>query len=146
MSQVNRGLYNALIRRGIDDRDLHRRALEQVRDPALQMLLFENLQTLDSLITELQGQVRADGGSAAEHGTLSGGLRYLAANLSTHFSAHRDSAWVHCLARYECELLHSFERRLQRAPGEKGGALSRHLARLYGMHKDMHCLAGTTHG
>ncbi len=146
MSQVNRGLYNALIRRGIDDRDLHRRALEQVRDPALQMLLFENLQTLDSLIAELQGQVRADGGHAAEHGTLGGGMRFLAATLSTQFATHRDSAWVHCLARYECELLHSFERRLERAPGERNGVLARHLSRLYGMHKDMHCLAGTTHG
>lgn len=146
MSQVNRGLYNALIRRGIDDRDLHRRALEQVRDPALQMLLFENLQTLDALIAELQNQVRDDGGAPAEHGTVAGNLRYLAASLSMPFSSHRDSAWVHCLARHECESLHSFERRLERSPGDKGGVLARHLSRLYGMHKDMHCLAGTTHG
>lgn len=146
MSNMNRGLYNALIRRGIDDRDLHRRALEQVRDPALQMLLFENLQTLDDVIGELQSQVRADGGTPAEHGTLAGGLRSVMAAWSTHFSTHRDSAWVHCLARYECESLHSFERRLQREAAASTGVLGRHLTRLYGMHKDMHCLAGTTHG
>ena len=146
MSQLNRPLYNALIRRGIDDRDLHRRAMEQVRDPALQMLLFENLQTLDSLIDDLQRQVRADGGVPAKHGTMNGTLRSLLASLSTRFSAHRDTAWVHCLARHECGLLHSFERHLQRAPAESAGVLGRELSRLYGMHKDMHCLAGTTHG
>ncbi|WP_266170590.1 PA2169 family four-helix-bundle protein [Dyella subtropica] len=146
MSHLNHPLYNALIRRGIDDRDLHRRAMAQVRDPALQMLLFENLQTLDSLIDDLQGQVRADGGVPAEHGSMAGTLQSLLADVFTRFSAHRDTAWVQRLASHECGLLHSFERRLQRAPVESRGVLGRQLSRLYGMHKDMHCLAGTTHG
>lgn len=146
MSFLNRPLYNALIRRGIDDRGLHRRALAQVRDPALQMLLFENLQTLDSLIDDLQGLVHADGGSPAQRGTLTGTLRNMMADLSTRFSAHRDTAWVQWLARNECDLLHSFERRMQRAPSESGSVPGSQLSRLYGMHKDMHCLAGTTHG
>jgi len=145
VSHLDQTLFNALIRRGIDDRDLHRRALERVRDPALQILLFENLQTLDSLIADLQAQVRADGGAPAEHGTATGSLRVLIADLSTRFATHRDTAWVRCLARYECVLLHSFERRLQRT-GRREAALDRQLDRLYGMHRDMHCLAGTTHG
>ncbi|MGO4700938.1 DUF2383 domain-containing protein [Dyella sp. 2RAB6] len=145
MSHLDQTLFNALIRRGIDDRDLHRRALERVRDPALQILLFENLQTLDSLIADLQAQVRADGSDPAQRGTPTGSLRVLLADLSTRFSAHRDTAWVQCLARHECGLLHSFERRLQRA-GHTEAGLGRQLDRLYGMHRDMHCLAGTTHG
>ena len=150
MSHSDSSLYNALIRRGIDDRDLHRRALEQVRDPALQILLFENLQTLDSLITDLQAQVRANSGEPAGHGTMAGALRIVAADLSTRFSAHRDAAWVQCLARHECGLLHSFERCLRRAgkqpDARRDSLLGRQLDRLYGMHRDMHCLAGTTHG
>jgi len=146
VSHLNRPLYNALIRRGIDDRGLHRRALALVRDPALQMLLFENLQTLDSLIDDLQAQVRADGGTPARRGTLTGTLRNVVADLSTRFSAHRDAAWVQWLARNECDLLHSFERRMKRAPSTSGSVPGRQLSRLYGMHKDMHCLAGTTHG
>ena len=145
MSHLDHTLFNALIRRGIDDRDLHRRALERVRDPALQMLLFENLQTLDSLIANLQAQVRADGGAPAEHGTPVGTLRVVLADLSTRFATHRDTAWVQCLARHECVLLHSFERRLQRT-GRREAGLERQLDRLHGMHRDMHCLAGTTHG
>jgi uncharacterized protein (TIGR02284 family) len=146
VSHLDHTLFNALIRRGIDDRGLHRRALERVRDPALQMLLYENLQTLDSLIEDLQAQVRADGGAPAERGTLAGSLRTLAADVSTRFAGHRDAAWVQCLARHECGLLHSFERHLQRAGRRKEAGLDRQLDRLYGMHSDMHCLAGTTHG
>jgi len=145
VSHLDQTLFNALIRRGIDDRDLHRRALERVRDPALQILLFENLQTLDSLIADLQSQVSANGGDAAQRGTAAGALRILLADLSTRFAAQRDTAWVQCLARHECWLLHSFERQLQRA-GRPEAGLSRQLDRLYGMHRDMHCLAGTTHG
>jgi len=145
VSHLDQTLFNALIRRGIDDRDLHRRALERMRDPALQILLFENLQTLDSLIADLQSQVRADGGEPAVRGTVAGALRILLADLSTRFAAQRDTAWVQCLARHECGLLHSFERRLQRA-GHTEAGLDRQLDRLYGMHRDMHCLAGTTHG
>ena len=145
MSHLDQTLFNGLIRRGVDDRDLHRRALERLRDPARQILLFENLQTLDSLIADLQAQVRADGGEPAARGTPIGSLRVQLADFSTRFAAHRDTAWVRCLARYECELLHSFERRLQRADRREAG-LDRQLDRLYGMHRDMHCLAGTTHG
>ncbi|WNL46829.1 PA2169 family four-helix-bundle protein [Dyella sp. BiH032] len=146
MSHLDQTLFNALIRRGIDDRGLHRRALERVRDPALQILLFENLETLDSLIGDLQAQVRADGGTPAERGTLAGSLRTLAADVSTRFAGHRDAAWVQCLARHECGLLHSFERRVQRTGRRTEAGLNRQLDRLYGMHRDMHCLAGTTHG
>ena len=38
MSRARVPHYNALIRRGIDDRDLYRRALSQVREPGLQAL------------------------------------------------------------------------------------------------------------
>ena len=59
--------YNALIRRGIDDRELYRRALSQVREPGLQALLSENLHTLDALIGDLQAQVGAGIGAKGKH-------------------------------------------------------------------------------
>lgn len=138
--------YNALIRRGIDDRDLYRRALAQVREPGLQALLAENLQTLDALIGDLQAQAHAAGRTPARHGTLAGVIRSALAELVTSMAANRDSAWVHYLARNECALLNRFERQMALASDESARMLRVQLSRLHGIHKDMHCLAGTTHG
>jgi uncharacterized protein (TIGR02284 family) len=138
--------YNALIRRGIDDRDLYRRALEQVRSPGLQVLLVENLQTLDALIDDLQTQVSTGGRSPARHGTLTGVVRSAFSELVIGMAANRDSAWVHCLARNECALLNVFEQQMARASDDSARVLRVQLSRLHGIHKDMHCLAGTTHG
>lgn len=138
--------YNALIRRGIDDRDLYRRALARVREPGLQVLLAENLQTLDHLIGDLQAQVCANGRTPARHGTLSGAIRSGLAEMVTGMAANRDSAWVQYLARNECELLNVFEQQIAQAPTDSARVLRVQLSRLYGIHKDMHCLAGTTHG
>ena len=138
--------YNALIRRGIDDRDLYRRALEQVSEPGLQVLLAENLQTLDTLIADLQAQVRAAGGSPARHGTLAGAVRSALADMINSMASNRDAAWVHSLARNECALLRRFEQQMAQASDESARVLRAQLSRLHGIHKDMHCLAGTTHG
>lgn len=146
MSHARVPQYNALIRRGIDDRDLYRRALAQVREPGLQALLAENLHTLDALIGDLQTQVHAGGRSPARHGTLAGALRSAMAELTASLSANRDNAWVHCLARNECALLHSFEQQMARATDDSARVLAVQFSRLHSIHRDMHCLAGTTHG
>lgn len=138
--------YNALIRRGIDDRELYRRALAQVREPGLQALLAENLQTLDTLISDLQAQAHASGRTPARHGTLAGAVRSALAEMATSMASNRDTAWVHCLARNECALLHRFEAQIAHAPDEAARVLRVQLSRLHGIHRDMHCLAGTTHG
>ncbi|ULU26679.1 PA2169 family four-helix-bundle protein [Dyella terrae] len=138
--------YNALIRRGIDDQALYRRALVQVREPGLQALLAENLQTLNALIGDLQAQAHAAGRKPARHGTLAGVIRSGLAELVTSMASNRDSAWVQCLARNECVLLNCFERQMAQASDESARVLRVQLSRLHGIHKDMHCLAGTTHG
>lgn len=138
--------YNALIRQGIDDRDLYRRALAQVREPGLQALLAENLHTLDALIGDLQAQVHATGRTPANHGTLAGAVRSALAEMMTGMASNRDSAWIHYLARNECALLNSFEQQMARASDDSARVLRVQLSRLHGIHKDMHCLAGTTHG
>lgn len=146
MSHARVPRYNDLIRQGIDDRDLYRRALVQVREPGLQALLAENLQTLDLLIGDLQAQVQASGRTPARHGTLSGALRSALAEMTAGLATNRDAAWVHSLARNECALLHSFERQMANASADSARVLSVQLSRLHGIHRDMHCLAGTTHG
>ncbi|MBV8157703.1 MAG: PA2169 family four-helix-bundle protein [Dyella sp.] len=138
--------FNALIRRGIDDRDLYRRALLQVREPGLQALLHENLLTLDAMIGDLQAQVHASGQLPARHGTLAGAVRGALAELTAGMSANRDAAWVHRLARNECALLHRLEQQLAMSSDESARVLRVQLSRLHGIHNDMHCLAGTTHG
>ncbi|WP_414649799.1 hypothetical protein [Dyella sp.] len=142
-------LYNALIRRGIDDRALYRRALIQVREPGLRVLLEENAQTLDALIADLQQQVLDQGARAADHGTMMGAARgwFLDVTVSRAGDAHRDTAWVRCLARCECALLDCFERHAGAAANDDSArVLRRQLCRLHRIHLDMHCLAGTTHG
>ena len=146
MSHARVPHYNALIRWGIDDRDLYRRALAQVREPGLLALLTENLQTLDLLIGDLQAQVHANGNWPARHGTLAGAVRSALAELTAGMSSNRDAAWVHCLARNECALLHRFEQQMAHASPESARVLGLQLSRLHSIHKDMHCLAGTTHG
>ncbi|HET6553468.1 MAG TPA: PA2169 family four-helix-bundle protein [Dyella sp.] len=138
--------YNALIRRGIDDRELYRRALTRVREPGLQALLAENLRTLELLIGDLQVQVHAMGRTPAQHGTLAGAIRSALAELTAGMSANRDAAWVHCLARNECSLLQQFEDQMAHASAESARVLGIQLSRLHSIHRDMHCLAGTTHG
>lgn len=138
--------YNALIRQGIDDRDMYRRALAQVREPGLQALLAENLHTLDALIGDLQAQVHAAGFSPARHGTLAGAVRSALTEMVTGMASNRDSAWIHYLARNECALLNSFEQQMAQASDDSARVLRVQLSRLHGIHKDMHCLAGTTHG
>lgn len=146
MSHARVPRFNALIRRGIDDRDLYRRALRRVREPGLQALLQENLHTLDALIDDLQVQVRANGQAPARHGTLAGAVRSALAELTVGMSHDRDVAWIHCLARNECVLLHCFEQQMAHASAESARVLGIQLTRLHGIHNDMHCLAGTTHG
>ena len=138
--------YNALIRQGIDDRDMYRRALAQVREPGLQALLAENLHTLDTLIGDLQAQVHAAGFTPARHGTLAGAVRSALTEMVTGMASNRDSAWIHYLARNECALLNSFEQQMAQASDDSARVLRVQLSRLHGIHKDMHCLAGTTHG
>jgi uncharacterized protein (TIGR02284 family) len=138
--------YNDLIRQGIDDRDLYRRALGQVREPGLQALLAENLQTLDMLIGDLQAQVHASGRTPARHGTLAGAVRSALAEMAANLATNRDTAWIHSLARNECALLHSFEQQMANATADSARVLSVQLSRLHGIHRDMHCLAGTSHG
>lgn len=138
--------YNALIRRGIDDRALYRRALGQVREPGLQALLAENLQTLDALIGDLQAQVHACGRTPARHGTLAGAVRSALAEWAAGMSSNRDATWVNALARNECALLHRFEQQMARASTDSAHVLRVQLSRLHSIHRDMHCLAGTTHG
>lgn len=137
--------YNALIRRGIDDRALYRRALARVREPGLQALLAENLQTLDALIGDLQAQAQACGRTPARHGTLAGAVRSALTEWAAGMSSNRDAAWVNALARNECALLHRFEEQMARASTDSAHVLGVQLSRLHGIHRDMHCLAGTTH-
>lgn len=145
MSHVRVPRYNTLIRRGIDDRDLYRRALSQVREPGLQALLAENLHTLDMLIGDLQAQAQASGQTPARHGTLAGAIRSTLAEWTAGVASNRDSAWVRALARNECALLHRFEKQMAHASRESAHALGVQLSRLHSIHRDMHCLAGTHH-
>ncbi|MFC5743098.1 PA2169 family four-helix-bundle protein [Dyella tabacisoli] len=145
MSHTSHRLYNTLIRRGIDDRNLYRDAVSQVREPGLRALLSENAQMLDALIGDLQAQVRAGGRTPASHGTLAGSVHRAMTSMRARHSAHCDAAWVQGLASHECALLNCIERQIRHASAETVRVLDRQRSRLHGIHHDMHCLAGTTH-
>jgi hypothetical protein len=108
----------------------------------LKVILGENAQTLNTMIIELQTQLRASGGSPRENGTLRGAARrYLAASL-VRVSAHRDVAWIRELSDHESGLLHAFEKVVVALPVESALALKKQLPRLNGIHLDMDNLAG----
>jgi uncharacterized protein (TIGR02284 family) len=136
LRQTTIRVYNALIRRGIDQCELYRRAASAVREPGLRTVLDENADQLGAVVADLQAQVRARGGDPAGHGTWRGALRRLLAQLGSR-PARSDHAWIGCLRREESLLLHDFEWRLDHAPDEAVHVLNRQLPRLQGIHMDM---------
>jgi uncharacterized protein (TIGR02284 family) len=138
--------YNALIRRSIDLRALYRDAAAQASEPGLRVVLGENAATLDSLVADLQAQVRDGGGEPAARGRLGSRARRQWAEWLLPTGRGRDQAWIRYLADSEGALLHAFERSIERAPGDAANVLRRQLPRLQGIHLDMHSLAGVRHG
>jgi uncharacterized protein (TIGR02284 family) len=141
-STLPQSTYNTLIQRSIDLLQLYRQAASTC-EPGLKVILGENAQTLNTMITELQTQLRASGGSPCENGSLRGAAsRYLAASM-VRVSAHRDVAWIRELSGQESGLLHAFEKVVVELPVESARALRKQLPRLNGIHLDMDNLAGT---
>lgn len=141
-SSLPQGTYNILIQRSIDLLRLYRQAASAC-EPGLKVVLGENAQTLNTMITDLQTQLRAGGGTPSQRGTLRGAARcYLAGSL-IKVAAHRDVAWIRELADGESGLLHAFEKVVATLPAESALALRRQLPRLNSIHLDMDNLAGT---
>ncbi len=141
-SKLPQSTYNTLIQRSIDLLQLYRHAASTC-EPGLKVILGENVQTLDTMITEMQTQLRASGGSPRANGTLRGAARrYLAGSL-VKVSAHREMAWIRELADNESGLLHAFEKVVAALPAESALALRKQLPRLNSIHLDMDNLAGT---
>lgn len=133
VSAIPTRFYNALIRRGIDQSDLYRRAATAVREPGLRTVLGENADQLDAMVIDLQRQVRQDGGVPAGHGTW----RMTAWRMLAQLHRRTDSAWIGQLAREEASLLHVMECRLDHAPSGSEWVLGRQLQRLRAIHLDM---------
>jgi uncharacterized protein (TIGR02284 family) len=141
-SKLPQSTYNTLIQRSIDLLQLYRQAASTC-EPGLKVVLGENVQTLDTMITEMQTQLRASGGSPRANGTLRGAARrYLAGSL-VKVSAHKEVAWIRELADNESGLLHAFEKVVAALPAESALALRKQLPRLNSIHLDMDNLAGT---
>jgi uncharacterized protein (TIGR02284 family) len=134
--------YNTLIQRSIDLLQLYRRAAASC-EPGLKMVLDENAQTLDAMITDLQTQLRASGGTPSRSGTVRGSMRRHIAGSLTRLASHRDEAWIRELSYGESSLLHAFETVVAGLPPDSALALRRQLPRLNGIHLDMDNLAGT---
>lgn len=142
MSPAPYRLYNRLIRRGIDDRDMYRCAAAEVGEPGLRALFSETADSLGVVIDELQRQVSGSGHLPARHGTALGTMRlWLIEHLHGRHTPPRDRHWIARLIRSESELLHAVEQRLPQLPPEAARVLRRQLPRLHGIHLDMHSLA-----
>jgi uncharacterized protein (TIGR02284 family) len=134
--------YNTLIQRSIDLLQLYRHAASSC-EPGLKVVLDENAQTLDALITDLQTQLCSSGGRPRRAGTIRGAMRRHIAGSLTRIAAHPDVAWIRELSNGESSLLHAFERVVAELPAESALALRRQLPRLNSIHLDMDNLAGT---
>lgn len=132
---------NALIRRSIDLQLLYRHAAARC-EPGLRMVLGENVNTLELLITDLQAQLRASGCVPCEHGSWRGVVQRHVSGWLVRTDARHDGAWIHVLSPHESALLHAFEQAIAGMPAESALVLRRQLPRLHGIHLDMHSLAG----
>jgi hypothetical protein len=141
---VSSSTCNALLRHSIDLRRLYRHAAAAC-EPGLRVVLNENVQTLDLLISDLQAQGRAGGGSPSRHGSWRGTARRHLAGWLALALTRRDLFWIHALAHHESALLQDFEQAIAVAPPASAQALQRQLPRLRGIQLDMHSLAGTAH-
>jgi len=141
-SSLPQSTYNNLIQRSIDLLQLYRRAASTC-EPGLKVVLGENAQTLDTMISDLQTQLSASGGKPRQTGTLRGAAhRYIAGSLA-RVAPQRDVAWIRELSDGESGLLHAFEKVVAALPPESALALRRQLPRLNSIHLDMDNLAGT---
>ncbi len=131
---------NDLIRRSIDLRRFYRHAAAAC-EPGLRMVLGENAQTLDLLISDMQAQVQTAGGMARLRGSRLGAVKQQLADLLVRATAHRDQAWLSALAHHESALLHAFEDAVAASTGP-AVVLRRQLPRLRSIHMDMHNLGG----
>jgi uncharacterized protein (TIGR02284 family) len=141
-STLPQSTYNNLIQRSIDLLQLYRHAASSC-EPGLKVVLNENAQTLNAMITDLQNQLSASGGKPRRSGTLRGVLRRHLADSLTRVASQRDVAWIRELSDDESRLLHAFETVVAALPAESALALRRQLPRLTGIHLDMDNLAGT---
>lgn len=117
------GTYNTLIQRSIDLLELYRCAASTC-EPGLRFVLSENAQMLDTMINDLQSQLRASGGTPRESGTFRGAARRYLGSVSK-MTAQRDVAWIRELADNESELLHSFEKVVAKLPPELAQEIGR---------------------
>jgi uncharacterized protein (TIGR02284 family) len=105
------------------------------------MVLGENTQTLDLLISDMQAQVLAAGGTPRLRGSRLGAVKQQLADLLVRATAHRDHAWLNALAHHESALLRAFENAIAASTGP-ALVLRRQLPRLRSIHLDMHHLGG----
>jgi hypothetical protein len=129
-----------LLRRSIDLRGLYRRAARNC-EPGLRLVLEENVQVLDLLVTELLPQVECVPGGGVR-GSWRGGMHRRVTDWLTRSAANRDLAWIRVLAFHESALLQAFESAIAALPSQQAMLLRRQLPRLHAIHLDMHHLAG----
>lgn len=134
-------IYNRLIRRSIDLRQLYRHAAREC-EPGLRMVLAENAQTLDQLVIELQAHIHESGLQLRPRGSWRGVLHRYFSGWLMRAAPRRDNAWIHALGYREQLLLGLFEDAIAVAPPESTTLLRKQLPRLRAIHMDMHYLGG----
>lgn len=138
-------LLNALIRRGIDDRDLYRQTATQVAEPGLRVVLGEMADAVEDVVDGLQTEVTKLGGKAATAGTTGGSLRRSLAGVQIGMANDGDAIGIRWLEQRESRLLVAFEQVADR-PGCLQAIAQRYLPRLRNVHVDMCSLARAARG
>ncbi|MBB3227870.1 uncharacterized protein (TIGR02284 family) [Luteibacter sp. Sphag1AF] len=127
---------NALIRRVIGDRDLYQQAARGVREPGLRVILEESADALTGIAADLQREVGAAGGRAAQAANAGvSGVRRTVMEASVRLSSDPDMSYVRSLEHMERRLLGAFLK-LEATSADRA-LVSRHIARLRLLHLDM---------
>jgi uncharacterized protein (TIGR02284 family) len=127
---------NALIRRGIDDRDLYRRTAAQVSEPGLRVVIEEMAEAVGTVIAGLQKEVVAAGGTPVRSGSTGGAVLRSLASVRIGMASDSDVTGIRWLEQSESRLLVAFEK----AATDDGcirAVAARYLPRLRSLHLDM---------
>lgn len=126
---------NDLIQILRDGRSFYQDAAGKVTDPALRVLFHDMAATRAAVIVDLAAEVRMEGETPADSGTVTGGLRKVYADALAALTSDKDGTYVNQLEAAEDRLSHAFAEALREADSARvRDILNLHMPKVRHMH------------
>jgi uncharacterized protein (TIGR02284 family) len=126
---------NDLIQILRDGRSFYQDAAAKVVDPSLRTLFHDMAATRAAVIVDLAAEVRMEGETPADSGTVTGGLRKIYGDVLAAMASDKDSTYVNQLEAAEDRLMHAFTAALNEADiARVTDILNLHMPKIRRMH------------